>query len=469
MSQLKAFLEALDPLELEKVVLLRKIGKEKKVFDFFKSRLGKEFLLNQKILQKLELTESHFNKACSVLLKKCYAVLYPKSGLDFLYFLKQKNLLGLFTHEIWQNEKNLQGLSPSKEISDYYLKVFHWLIDLPFTHYDEKLTSYIGKRYLDALVERTPAWEQYVECHILFSDINRLSAKKNKKARLQLSLSYLLQKEKELESSAYFLAKYYTYRSLCSYYLYLEPNPHLAQTYLEKAIALKANIAWFYPINIAKFLDLLYADILFFNCQIDQSYTIYHTVFSQPLEKEIYGFYYHCEQFVLVNILKENYAAAESALQTYFDDPIKQKLDIFATRGAMSYAKLYLSTGQLKEAIHSINLAREINETASYHPFEFQIKMLELFYFFLKGDFEFAEHLCTRNIKTILANPETKRHKNYLSFYRICLYFITCILKRKTIGEKQLNEYTEVDLSMQNLYVNLPKKLLEKTIEQVNE
>ena len=443
---------------------LRKIGKEKKVFDYIHSHLGHDFLLNSKVLAKLELSESHFNKVCSVLLKKSFEVLYPDGGLPFLLFLKQRNLPGLFTHEVWQHEKALKEAKPSEELAKYYLTLFHQLIDLPFASYDEELTQYIGQRYLAALEQPSAAWTNYVECHLLFSDINRLSAKKNKKARLKLSLDFLLKKEAELQSTNFHLAQYYTYRSLCSYFLYLEPNPSKAQEFLLKAIELKDQIAWFYPINIGKFLELLYADILFFNCQIDQSYSIYQKVFSQKLEPEMYGFFYHCEQFVLVNILKENYTSAEQTLQTYFDEPIQQKLDIHATRGAMSYAKLYLSTGQLKEAIHFINLSREINETATYHPFEFQIKMLELMYFFLKEDFEFAEHLCIRNIKTIMANPETKRHKNYLSFYRICLYFITCILKSKPLGEKQLNEYKAIELSMQNLYVNLPEKVLKKVL-----
>ncbi len=467
MSQVKLFLESLKPDELIRVTtFVRKIGKEKAVYDFIVSKLKKEFVLDEKNLAKIGVNESHFNKISSVLLTKAYQCLFPNAGLDLLLFLKDKNLPNHFKHAIWQHEKELLSKPKTEALNQYYLKTFHLLIDLPFTTYDEKLTAYIGERYLDTLIQRTPAWEQYVECHILFSDINRLSAKKNKKVRDRITLELLTTKELELESTDYYLARFYNYRSICSYYLYLEPTPPMAQAYLVKAIALEKHIAWFYPINISKFLNLMYADMLFFNNQFSQSYEIYSNVFADPLETNMYGYYYHCEQYVLVNLIREDFDTAEKALALNFEDAINKRLDIYATRGAMSYAKLYLSRGQLKEAIFYINLCREMNETATYHPFEFQIKILECIYFFLKGDFDFAERLCARNIKTIITNPESKRHTNYLTFYKLCLGFAKAKFNNTPISEKKIADFLTLERVLQNLYVNLPRKMLDRILEK---
>lgn len=461
-SQLVRFLKALTSEERQKLVSgIELKGKEKQFFDTVLASLNSSDEEDNRLLQELNVSQSYFHKVSSVLLNKSYRFFFPEYSLALLTFLRNKTLYTHYKHEFLQQEKKLGHVVNDQSLADYYLKVFHNLIELPFTVYDEQLVSLAGQRYLACLPGPDTSMALYVDRHMLFSDINRLSARKNRKLSDRLTLDYLNQKLTEIENSRHYLALYYTYRSFVSYFTYIEPDYLKAEAYLLKAMNYKEHIAWFFPINIVKFLDLMYADMLFFNTRIQEAAALYETIFRQPLEKEMYGYYYHCEQWVLINIITEQYERAADILEQYFRQPIELKLDIYATRGAMSFTKLYLSKGMLKEALEYLNVSKGLNETAVYHPFEFQIRVLELMYFFLKKDFDFAEHLCQRNLKTILASGEKKRYHIYVKFYRLSLKLLHATRTTRRISTHLMEEFREVERLMENLYVKLPLKLLE--------
>src|SRR6185369_92712 len=102
-------------------------------------------------------------------------------------------------------------------------------------------------------------------------------------------------------------------------------------------------------------------------------------------------------------LVNGEYEKAQHILDDNFANIIEYDKDIYATRGALAFAKLYLSTGDYKQALKYINTAKQINEKAFYVPFDMQIRMLENIYFFLKGDHDFALQLANRNLKFLSA------------------------------------------------------------------
>jgi len=467
LSQLQSLLQTLSEPELNELNALRLIGKEKSVFDYTrKHRLG-DFPEIGTVLEELQISDAHYYKINSVLLRKCYQALVPAQGQDLLQYLKRKSLFHLLRHEMLFQDKKFAPAMDKKQQESFYLACFHYLIDFPYKYYDKKLTTLFGEKYLEKKSNRTESDTLYVKFHTLFSDVNRMAARKNPKKALGVSLSELLNYEKQLGPTKHYLARYYLYRSIGCYYFYYENSPAQLITYLEKAMELKDKIAYFFPVDIGVFLQLLYADALFTNDQLQEAEKIYSAVFMQGVSENMYGYYYHCEQYALVSITGEKYEQAKAFLDRVFQPAIDSRLDIYATRGAMCYVKLYLSNGELKHALTYLNTAKAINEKTFYLPFDVQLRVLENIYFFLKKDYDFAFQLATRNIKFLKAQEQEDIFRNYLLLWKMIISMINTMNKGNSLSKQVTDDFEHLNKRYKSLYCGLLEKVYAQAVKEI--
>lgn len=441
MSQLADLLHTLTPQELTTVKALKLRGKEKEVFDKTLQNLNSPDTENS----IEDLTSTHLYKIQSVLLQKSYAQLVPNLGLELLRFLIQKNLFVLFRYELTRQEKLIKQKKDTTHLQEYYLRSFHMLIDLPFKYYNKKLLDEFGEKYIKSNPAFGEAEKQYVFFHKLFSWCNLSAARKNLFKYFDTSHTQLKEYEQQLEHTDFYLAKYYLYRTFCSYYNYYEWNPELLLSYLQKAIDLKNYIAYFFPINIGVFLELTYADTLYATRNIDEAYAKYKLIFENGVTSDIYGYYYHCEQFAQLLILKKDFETAESFISKHFKNVIEQQQELIATRGCLTFAKLYLSHNKLNEAKQYINKAQELNEKSCYMPFDMQLRTLECFYFIKKGDYDFAAHLSIKNVKYIESQGEMQKFGYYLDLFKCMEVLSKTKLKNLPITEETKKQLQTID------------------------
>ncbi|MCE3278776.1 MAG: hypothetical protein K0S44_967 [Bacteroidetes bacterium] len=465
MSQLQSLLQTLSDQELNELDSLRLIGKEKIVYDYTKKFRSVEFPDIPEVVKELGITEAHYYKINSILLRKAYNALIPQQGTDLLQFLKRKNVFNLLRHEIIVQDKKTSGLKNKKDLKAFYLLCFHYLIDLPYKYYDKKLIDVFGKKYLS--VDKSRSDELYVKFHTLFADINRIAARKNPKRSLGITVSDLLKYEKELEGTDNHLALYYLYRCICSYYSYYDKQPKKVIEYLKKAMNIKEQIASFFPIDISLFLQLLYADALFTDNQIAEAEKIYNKAFEKGVDENMYGYYFHCEQYALVSILREKYEQAKELLDEVFQPCIDNRMDIYATRGALCYVKLYLSNTDLKNALNYLNIAKVNNEKTFYLPFDVQLRVLENIYFFMKKDYDFSFQLANRNIKFLKAQEQTDIFENYLLLWKMIIAMINSITRKTELSEEIIKDYEFLNVGYSNLYCGLLEKIYQQTIKEL--
>lgn len=467
LSQLHSLLQSLSEKELATLDNLRLIGKEKLVFDFTKQHCNKDFPNVTELTESLKITEAHYYKINSILLRKIYFELIPEQGIELLQFLKRKNLFNLLRHEILFQDKKIISSQSRENQESFYLNAFHYLIDLPYKYYDKDLINDFGKKYISTKNDSSGSDELYVKYHILFADLNRTAARKNPQKSLAITIEELLKKEKELSGSKHYLATYYLYRSICSYYSFYEKNPEKVIEYLRKAMQLKDNIAFFFSIDIDLFLKLLLADALFTSNKIEKAEDIYSGVFEAGIDENMYGYYFHCEQFVLISIIRGKYDRAKSLLDTVFQPCIDNRLDIYATRGAMCYVKLYLSTSDLKSALTYLNIAKLNNEKTFYLPFDVQLRVLENIYFFLKKDYDFCYQLANRNIKFLKSQEQTGIFENYLLLWKTITAMLNAITRKTPLPEELSNDYKFLHARYSNLYCGLFEKIYLQTIKEL--
>lgn len=466
MNWIHAFINSLNNAELKKLSELKLIGKEKELADFFISCQNRELPDAEEICKKFEISATHYYKICSVLLNKFYnALTDAENPFNLFYFLISKGLYAHFKGAVLLAEKRV--LKEKKiDIASFYLKTFHLLLDIPYRFFDEKLRNRFAENYLKHKQNVSIADKEYIKYHCIYNDINIAAARKNPTRHLKTDVKKLLSNEKKLKENNCYLALYYLYRTICSYYSYFEKNPQQVIVYLQKAIGLKDYIKDFFPVNINHFLNLLYADALFVNNQTEEALSIYRKILESGVEKNMYGYYYHYEQYVLLNIIHENFSETERILEEQFQPCIKNKMDIYATRGAMSYAKLFLSKGDYKKAMEYIRIGNNINEKSFYLPFDIQLRVLENMALLIKGDYSFAKKQAQKNSKFIASQKEQQLLKDYIDLWSLIIRLCNVALKKEQVSKDIFQEAERLNQIFISLYANLPRIATEQVIGQ---
>jgi hypothetical protein len=455
MSQLHLFLSAMDDTSLNQLEDLNLRGKEKEILDYTLRFRHKEFPDSDTVAEKLKVSKTHLYKLNSVILSKCFCLFFKNDVFALLDHLKQKGLLVLMRSEAKTAEQSFIKKASATEREQFYLRLFHLFIDVPYKFFDKKTVRTYGEKYLANKAGKTLSDQLYVEHHILFADCNRCAALKNPIKTFGTSEQELLKKEKELEGSQHYLAQYYLYRTLISFYTWYQKNPEHIKPYLKKCIALKEEIRYFFPVDIGQFLNLLYADRLFAEQNIEEAYAIFKKEFEKGVKQNMYGYHSHCEQYSLLCILKGETEKAKQLLDKVFSPLIELKADILATRGCLSFAKLYLSQNDFRLAMQYIQTGMSINEKTTYLPFELQLRLLETICFYRKKDYLFGERLAARNLKFVLAQNDKPLLADYIELFRIIIQFCKVHLKGKKIAETDREELLKYDQKYLNIYCGL--------------
>ncbi len=468
MNWIHAFINSLNDAEVKKLSEIKLIGKEKELADFFISCQNRELPEAEKICKKFQISATHYYKICSVLLNKFYNTLTDaENPFNLFYFLIGKGLYAHFKGAVLLAEKRV--LKEKKiDIATFYLNTFHLLLDIPYRFFDEKLRNRFAENYLKYKQNVSIADKEYIKYHCIYNDTNIAAARKNPTRHLKIDVKNLLKNEKKLIENNCYLALYYLYRTICSYYSYFEKNPQEVIVYLQKAIGLKDYIKDFFPVNINHFLNLLYADALFVNNQTAEALAIYRQILESGIEKNMYGYYYHYEQYVLLNIIHEKYSEAERILEEQFQYCIKNKMDIYATRGAMSYAKLFLSKGDYKNAMEYIRIGNNINEKSFYLPFDIQLRVLENIAMLLKGDFSFAKKQAKKNINFVASQKEKQLLKDYLDLWQLIIKLCDIAVKKVQNSNEITKETERLNQIFISLYANLPRIITQQVLQQIS-
>jgi hypothetical protein len=460
MSWLHQLLNSLNTDEINSLQSIKFRGKEKEVFKIYLAHLHINNPEKEEICTRLKISTTHFYKINSVLISRIFKHFFKDDLISLIEFLSSRHLYNLLKTEIHQRAKDIEK-APYQNKEKFLLELFRKAIDLPFSCYDEKLVNYVSNTYLEVKKDSGEADKNYIFFHKLFADCNRFAATRKPEKYFVLTENTLFEYEKKLIEQKHHLALYYLYRTFISFYTYYTPNPELQLVYLEKTIGMKGEIKKFFPIDIGVFLELLKADVYFSNKRFEQAFKIYDGIFSTGVEKEMYGYYYHCEQFALVAIILKNYSRAEMFLNKTFNPLIAAREGIFATRGLLAFSKLFLSVGDHKKAIQKINLANEINQKSFYLPFDLQLRVLECFAFYFKKDFEFVKQLVQRNVKFLTSLGSKKTYEIYFKFCTVLSNVVSCKEKSKALSLSNRNEIERLHSNLVDIYGNLFLKLKE--------
>ncbi len=396
------------------------------------------------ILEKLQFTENHFYKTCSVLLDKCYEFLFKANIFETLKFLSKRDLYQNLKHEIFQQEKKFNNNFK------FNLLAFELLQRGSYKNHDEEIIQHFFQKLLK-LSGNLPNSNIRKDLPY-FLEIRRMRSKIFELAALQKSeeaktlKTRLLELEQLLDFSVNAWSKFHLYHALYNYYNFFENSPNNIH-YLETAL---------FIVNFDSFGIIELEDIVLTKLKIAENYYYLSDFFQayenyQMIQKEypqfFYEDFYHLTKFVQVSLVMSDYQNVEKILNQYFLNYLQILHPTRGTMAALNYTKFFLLQQDFKEANFTLQKARFLNDKNFYLPYEFEIRLLESTLVFLTEDFEFLLANLKKQYKYFKNKGLKPKESNYVNYLR----FLEKIAKMKKNKKISLNK------EFQNIYETFQK------------
>jgi hypothetical protein len=384
------------------------------------------------LLEQLAMSGAHFDKICSVLLDKIYAVIVPEGGTALLYDLNRRSLFGHFRHQMKKQEKHLLNSGvPAQELSDFYFACLAQMQRISRVDYDDKFFRETGAKYLASKPHRTPGDDVLVEAGLINSFIQNTAAL-GRQVRLgdeiEQRLNALAVRARELDEEHDVEALHQCYRAWVAFYTSIDSQPAMRLAYLQRVAALSER----YPDRISeeeKVLTLArIAEAHYAASEFETAARLYAELFETH-DSVMPRDFYHTTKYVQVLIILGACKRAEKLLEQRFGVFVQNRAANMATMGSLSYAKLYLRSGQLDRAKYFIDLGFELIAKNFYIQYEIELRILETVYFYLAGDEEFAETLSVKHLKYLQSKGFTLRTSRYYPWF---FTLIAAIISEKT-------------------------------------
>ncbi len=420
---------ALDP-EIKCISAIPVKGKEKDVLLELLANRGNRDITKVETLDKLNLTSSHFDKICSVLLDKCYEAIEPNGGFALIENLGRR-LPSIEKHFYKEVYKQLAENQNDYEFLQELLELFQ--NNLPIKSKDHSVVEQI----MGLLVKTTTSENEALNLDI------RLAAKK---LHFEIEKDFAAQKirfnkeeyPKKLEileqrfdegnkhtQSEILRTKNYMYLAL------LEPEKSIPAA-LEAIDIFKKNDFFHSNVNLMR-MQLRLAEAYYFTSQYRQALEMMREIYSSGMYIPDKG--YNNTKYIQLCLIEGEIEEAKNMLNMQLGAYAKG--EYYALRDVITTIKVNLFSGDYDNAHKLIVQGYEALVKAKYVQYEVELRNLEVAYFFLTGERDFVQQLCKRNIKFLRQNDFTIKTSRYPEFFML----IQAIIKSPNFTARQQEMY----------------------------
>lgn len=417
-NQLTEFLKYLQPEDrkyLSSAINIR--GKQGEVWKYALKVAASEKHGKEKGLERLQLTQSHFDKICSELLRKCYTVLVPEGGITLVKLLSSNvSWVKHFYNEIAHQMTHLDSLSKAE--AQTFLRqciLMHWNMSMMYRN--DRAFKKMGQKYLSLSSKSSKkADELFIAYRELYTEIDHLFAEgklESKEAEINKKLQKLSPDFKTANEETVY-----------EYYWTLIYLKHAAYRYNEVLAAIDEALQ---KLNkpkeeCATQLHLKRAETLYYVGRFEESYNEFKAILKT--NEEVYeniGYFY--TKYLQISLITGHFETAKWILDYKKKVRGEQFRELIIPRDIISFAKYYLLTDEYETAADFIQLGFIKNPKARYLQYEIELRMLETACFYLSGEKYHAIRMCDKHIKYLRSHGFTIKESFYPVFYVIIKAF----------------------------------------------
>jgi hypothetical protein len=411
MNLLFDFISIILPPDIDRILAVPFRGKEKEVITELISQRSNKELGKQEMLQKLQLTSSHFDKICSVLLDKCYEALEPAGGIALIENLGRR-LPSIEKHFYKEVSKQMVHEGNNNEYLLILIEIFQKT--LPIKSKDYAVIEQVMKRMLhNATEEELPSLKISLAAKQLYFDIEKdFATQKVKHTRAKHEES--MQKVCGYYNEASDQAKTEILRTKSYLHLaLLEPEKCIAPT-LEAIEIFKRSTFLHSDINLMR-MQLRLTEAYYFTSQFRKALDMMREIYSQNTAIPDRGYYN--TKYIQLCLIEGRIEEAQQILAQQLSGYANG--EHYAIRDVITTIKVKLFSGEYDNAHQLISLGYEIMVKGKYIQYEVELRNLEAAYFFLTGERDFVVQLCKRNIKFLRQNNFTVKTSRYPEFFML--------------------------------------------------
>ncbi len=404
MNYLFCYLQLLSHEELALLETLDLAPRQRSVLDALIDVRGEKDAARETILSGLGLSASHFDKICSLLLRRVYDTIVPDGGRALLYDLNRRSLQANFLHELHRQERDVAAGSVEAR-AGFYLECFNLLGRISRKDYNGVLMAELARKY--GRLCPSPDNAIFFEADMVCSLIWNAAARGTNDEVRQEAERRLRRNAARIVPDTGPLALYKQYQAYALFHAQIDENPSERLGYLQLAAELCDRHPDLFSEDERVLALCRIAESYYFNSHnFGKAYRLYASLFRKH-RRALARDYYHTTKFIQLCIICGRYGRAERLLRERFDQHLASEHESIGTMGAISWAKLLLVTGRVAEAKPYIDFGYQRNRKNLYIQYEIELRMLESAYFVLTGEREFADQLAVRNMKYL-------RSKGYL-------------------------------------------------------
>ncbi len=438
MSLISDFINVLNDDEVARLSLLQLTGKERDLLDILLQYRMQPEPGNDVLIKELDTTAGNCDKLKSVLLLKAYYLFVPEGGGRLLaYLLGKRGAQHLLMREIDRQEKEAIQTLDKPALMAFYKDAFNSSASVNFKNYDRAFTKALGDKWM-AQSDNKEHTAFEVDAKMLWCELSGYGLKGEIKQKeiydsMMTEIEKMAVRAKDLST---FEAKYHVH--------YLKMWLHNTCNESEKALVHIQAILDLYAEpgctllpRTGFIMKFKYAETLYLSSNFEQAYNRYSELFTM-YEKEMREEIYHIVKFVQVCIVVGRAEKGEDMLNNYCRQYAVTLSESSHIMTSLHYAKVYMAMGQYERAYSYVIEARNNISKSVYVQYEIELRNLECFYFFFKGDCDFAIQLAKKNIKFL--NAKGLLDEGYGYVFRL----ITAIIQAKEKGKGLKPEHERI-------------------------
>ena len=399
MSLLSELVLSLFPEELESIRKMPLEGKQKAVLDLVIKRVDNVPPPKEEAAE-LGITLNHLYSIQSIMLQRCYKQLVPDGGSYLLIFLQTRGLGLHCKKEILAQEKELLDSNvPPLKLERFYLHTLHVLQAVTLAHFNPKLLAEFSARY--QAVGQTEHRHNHFHVKVRELMMKEILVTSTPKKRKLTDIIYihdeLVRLEHELEGSDHSLAPYFLESAFIIYYALLEPDLAKQEYHLKKALSLTNNLPSLLRSEEKIRMSLRIANLKLSIGEFEESLQLYEKQYEKHGIELFRMFGYHLDRLVRVYLILGKYSSADDLLQLGYEKHIRKGGSLMATSGVIFSIELALLRGDMNKARRNLDKAFQLNTGSAFvADLEFEIRLLQIIYHYLIGDYDFVLLLITR-------------------------------------------------------------------------
>jgi len=391
-------------------------GKEKEVMDLFLQQRKNGQVDKTAVQQQLGLSNSHFDKICSILLDKCYERIAPNGDLSLLAMLGSK-VPALERHFFKEAAKQVEVHKTDGEYLCCVLELMQ--NNLPIANQDFKFIRLVSKyihqsalhNQIESLKVYTSAKELYLRIAVDFS-ARKIEENKHIHETTLMALELHFDNIQPLAQAELLRTRVYYHFACMQMEACIKPALLALNIYRHgKFVFAEENY---------QRMQLRLAEVYYLQSNFREALTTFREAFK--LEKTVPDRgYYNTKYIQLCLIEGEKYEA-----RSRFEEQIKNlaSKQLYSIRDIISGIKVYLFTGELDKVYEYLLLGFAVQTKTRYTQYEIELRNLEVAYFYLNNNLAVAYQLCERNVKYLHKNGFNIKKSRYPEFFLLTKSFI---------------------------------------------